>query len=89
MKDKLVNRILSIVNLNIENIEITDQQMSVDLMQLGMDSISFIKIIVMLEDEFDCEIPDENLSLGQLNTCDKIYEIISTILIQKDAVSTT
>ena len=37
------------------------------------------KTVVSLEEEFDCEIPDEKLLLLELNTVNKIYEVLTSI----------
>nr|WP_296467574.1 acyl carrier protein [uncultured Acetatifactor sp.] len=81
MEEKIMDEILEIVGQNIDNNDILTQQLDKDLAELGMDSISFIKIIVLLEEHFSCEIPDEKLTMDQLNTCNKLYDIVSTTLV--------
>lgn len=46
---------------------------------MGMDSMEFVTIVVALEEEFDCEIPDEKLLISELNTVNKIYEVIKEL----------
>ena len=46
---------------------------------LGMDSITFVQIIVALEEEFECEIPDSKLLITEMNTIQKIVEVLKTI----------
>ena len=58
-----------------ENSPILSNQLEEDLSLLGMDSIIFIA----LEEEFDIEIPDEKLSLNEMNTIAKIMDVISSI----------
>lgn len=60
-------------------ITIDAEQSEVDLTLLGMDSFSFIKIIVDIEDKYNILIPDEQLMVGQLNTFNKLYEAIVSI----------
>ena len=60
-------------------ITIDAEQSDVDLTLLGMDSFSFIKIIVDIEDKYNILIPDEQLMVGQLNTFNKLYEAIVSI----------
>ena len=82
MEEKIMDEILEIVGQNIDNNDILTQQLDKDLAELGMDSISFIKIIVLLVCHiFSCEIPDEKLTMDQLNTCNKLYDIVSTTLV--------
>lgn len=55
-----------------------DLQLNENLEELGMDSIAYIRIIVALEEEFKCEIPEEKLLISEMNTVSKIYEIIKS-----------
>lgn len=76
----ICDKITKIANDNIEKTEITLAQTSDDLTQLGMDSITFIRIIVALEEEFDIEIPDENLLMPELNTILKMVNVVTAVL---------
>ena len=62
-----------------ENSPILSNQLEEDLSLLGMDSIIFISVVIALEEEFDIEIPDEKLSLNEMNTRAKIMDVISSI----------
>ena len=44
-----------------------------------MDSITFIRVVVALEEAFDIEIPDEKLLLTEMNTISKMTEVISAV----------
>ena len=79
MKEITVEKIIEILNANIENAEISQDTLDEDLSELGMDSITFIKIIVALEEEFECEVPDSKLLLGEMNTANKIFQILKDI----------
>lgn len=70
-------RIIEIVNSNIENSDLTLEQTNEDLSRLGMDSITFIRIIVALEEEFRIEIPDEYLLMTEMNTISKMADVLS------------
>ena len=50
-----------------------------DLREHGMDSIKFITLIVALEAEYRCEIPDEKLLIPELNTVRKIIDVLNSI----------
>ena len=52
------DKILEIVNNNLEDTSIQTEQFDLELDTVGMDSITFIKIIVDLEESFELEIPD-------------------------------
>lgn len=79
MKNITREKIIKILNTNIENANITAEQADQDLREFGLDSILFIQTVVSLEEEFDCEIPDEKLFLLELNTVNKIYEVLTSI----------
>ncbi|MFR1518921.1 MAG: acyl carrier protein [Clostridia bacterium] len=79
MKEVTKEKILEIVNTNIENGAITEEQYNNDLSELRMDSIRFIQIIVSLEEEFECEVPDSKLLLTEMNTGNKMYEVLTSI----------
>lgn len=73
------DKILEIVNYNLEDTSIQIEQFDLELDTVGMDSITFIKIIVDLEESFELEIPDEFLLLLKMNTINKMYETLSFV----------
>ena len=79
MREDILDKVLKVLNANLENTEITFEQTEDDLSALGMDSIVFIRVVVALEEAFDIEIPDEKLSLNEMNTIAKIMDVISSI----------
>lgn len=79
MKEITVKKVIEILNANIENVEVTENKLDENLSELGMDSITFIKIIVALEEEFECEVPDSKLLIGELNTANKIFQVLKDI----------
>ena len=80
MREDILDKVLKVLNANLENTEITSEQIDEDLSALGMDSITFIRVIVVLEEAFDIEIPDEYLLLTEMNTISKMTEVISAVL---------
>ena len=68
-----MKKVIEILNSNIENSEVIEDKLDEDLTELGMDSFTFIKIIVALEDEFECEIPDSKLLIGEMHTAKKFF----------------
>lgn len=78
--DEVQKKVIEIVNANIEQAFLTSEQTEKDLSALGMDSITFIRTIVALEEEFDIEIPDEYLMLTEMNTMSRMADVISTML---------
>lgn len=79
MRKVTKEKILEIVNTNIENESVTPKQCDNDLSELGMDSIRFIQIIVSLEETFECEVPDSKLLIAEMNTVNKMYEVLTSI----------
>lgn len=63
-----------------ETCEIDISSYTDDLILCGVDSLCFIQAIVVLEDEFNCEIPDEYLDIGKINTIEKIHTLIKGLL---------
>ena len=72
-------KILEIINDIVQNETINSEQYDEDLSKFGMDSIRFIQIIISLEEVFECEVPDVNLILTQMNTINKIYDVLISI----------
>lgn len=77
---KVQKKVFEIVNANLENVEIAHEQMKDGLSALEMGSITFIHVIVALEEAFDIEIPDEYLLITEMNTLSKMTDVISAVL---------
>lgn len=70
-KERIVGIIADV--LNVDQNELIDKE---NLEEFEIDSLSFIKIIVSLESEFDCEFSDEYLSLDTIKDLNALDEII-------------
>ena len=79
MKEITVEKVIEILNANIENAEVTGDKLDENLSEIGMDSLIFIKLIVSLEEKFECEIPDSKLLIGEMNTANKIFRVLKDI----------
>ena len=84
MKKIAVNQVLEILNANIEDSPITTDELDTSLMDLGMDSITFIQVIVALEEEVECEIPDEKIMISEMDTVQKIINILQSLYDEQD-----
>ncbi len=73
-------KILKIINSNIEDVKIQSDQADEDLSLIGMDSIKFISIVVALEEAFEIEVPDEKLLITEMGTLNKMIGVVSTAL---------
>lgn len=83
MRETISEKVLEILNTNIENNVITPEQTEEDLSSLGLDSIAFIRVIVALEEAFDIEIPDEKLLITEMNTVLKMASVIAAVMDEK------
>ena len=78
MKEITKENILEIVN-SVQGIEVTVDQCDDDLLEFGLDSIKFIQIIVTLEETYECEIPDEKLMLTEMNSINKMFDVLQFV----------
>jgi acyl carrier protein len=78
MKEVTVEGILCVIN-SLDNIKVSTEQLDESLLDLGMDSISFIQIIVGLEETFDCEIPDSKLLISEMDTIRKMLDVLQEL----------
>ena len=78
MKEVTVDGILRVIN-SLDNIEVSTEQLDEYLPNLGMDSISFIQIVVGLEETFDCEIPDSKLLISEMDTVQKMLDVLQEL----------
>ena len=78
MKSVTTEEVIAIINVS-ENLKINKEQLEENLSDLGMDSITFIQIIVALEEKFECEIPDEKLLITEMDTVQKMIDVLQTL----------
>lgn len=78
MKEISIENVLNVIN-SAENLEVTNEQLEENLLDLGMDSITFIQIIVALEEEFECEIPDSKLLITEMNTVQQMVDVLQAL----------
>lgn len=78
MKEVSTALVLEVINRS-ENMEVSQEKLKDSLPEMGMDSITFIQIVVALEEEFECEIPDEKLLITEMDTVQKIVDVLQSI----------
>lgn len=84
LKEIIDTKVIEILNRNIDGEKITEErQFTEDLSKFGFGSIAFVKFIVELEEEFNCEFPDEKLSLSEMNTAEKIIYTLKESMTKK------
>lgn len=67
----------------VKKIQYSDDLFNQELVDLNMDSISFIKLLVKLEIEFDITFGEEIILFNQNTTINNIIDCISTIIDSK------
>jgi acyl carrier protein len=72
--------VLTIIKESIENEIIDPIVLEDDLSSIGVNSITFIKIVVDLETEFDFEFDDEMLSYKSFPTINSLVEYVDSKL---------
>ena len=79
MKKVSLEEVLAIINLELQEYEVKQEHITENLFNLGMDSLTFIKMVVALEETFDCEIPDSKLLPTEMNTVEKIMNVLQEL----------
>lgn len=76
MADSMNRKIANIINsLDIVN-EMVDENSTVNLADIGLNSFGFVKLVVELEKQFDNQIEDDDLILANFNSIQKIADYI-------------
>ena len=82
MNKTITKKVLKIANENLQK-KISISEVELDLSQLGLDSITFIRIVVSLEETFEIEVPDEYLMVAAMNTITKMVDVVTTEIEKK------
>ena len=75
-----VSEILDIINPILEDRVLTEQEINEDLQSLGLTSVTFVMMVVELEDTFGIEMPDEYLLFTRLPSVAVVYEVINSLV---------
>ena len=76
MKDRLI----SVINDVTGGVYSTEQIFSADYDKQGMlDSLQIVELVVKLENEFDIEIDDEDLSMENMRSFDSILKLVERL----------
>lgn len=78
MKEITLKGVIDVINA-LGNFGLSPEQLHENLTDLGMDSIKFVQIVVTLEEEFECEIPDTKLLITEMDTVQKIMNVLKSI----------
>lgn len=77
-----IKKIVDIISMCLDE-KIINIQKSDSLIKYGLDSVSFIQLIILIEEEFNIVVPDEYLLIEQMDTIEKIEQILEKILEEK------
>lgn len=69
MKERL-NTVFSDLGLYVDEEEYDEE--------LGLDSVTFVSLLIEIEEEFDIDIPDEKLSIEELKTFSDFLRLVSS-----------
>ena len=75
IKEQIIAVIASV--LNIETEQVSNISADENLNRVGVDSVNFIQIIIGLEDNLHIVFDDEELLLDNLNTLNKLENVIN------------
>lgn len=79
MKQVDRNCLFSLIKTCLNGLDLTSDNVLDNLSDLGMDSVGFIQMIVAIEEEFECEIPDEKLLITEMDTVEKIIQVLEEL----------
>ncbi|MEY2336087.1 acyl carrier protein [Acidithiobacillus ferrianus] len=81
--DNVAERVKKVVveQLGVNEDEVTNEASFVD--DLGADSLDTVELVMALEEEFDCEIPDEEAE--KIATVQQAIDYVSAHMPTKDA----
>ncbi|WP_341282692.1 phosphopantetheine-binding protein [Paenibacillus sp. FSL H8-0537] len=77
-------RFNEILQKNIELLTIDESVLQSDLETVGLNSISFVKLIVALENEFDVEFENEILIIDHFATLGQFKESVQKLVERQD-----
>ncbi|SMF76889.1 acyl carrier protein [Paenibacillus uliginis N3/975] len=76
--NKMMDIEIKIKKIIIEILELPhDISLDNDLVNIGLDSISFIRLMVSLENDFGIEVPDEFLTMKKFSTIDELALLVT------------
>ena len=74
--DALRSVIFNIILENATGIQLNENMHDESLINMGMDSIAFVRIIVEIEERFEITIPDEQLLFTEMDTLNKMTDVV-------------
>lgn len=71
---------LDVLNFLVNNMDVHIETVFSDIIiSNSIDSLNFVNMVIILEDKYGIEFPDIYLSISELNTVEKIAQVIYDI----------
>lgn len=80
MKKVKKEDVINLVEKICSNIKFENDMLDNNLENYGIDSLNFIKLLVVLEEEFDIDLPIDVISMEKFNTVNKIYYMLQELV---------
>ena len=78
--DDVCSKVIEILDAYMEGVEWDSIGHDAGLAEQGMDSMTFIQVVVDIEAQFDIEIPDEYLLAEKMGTIGRIVDVVCGLL---------
>ena len=78
--DDVGSKVIEILDAYMEGVEWDSIGHDAGLAEQGMDSMTFIQVVVDIEAQFDIEIPDEYLLAEKMGTIGRIVDVVCGLL---------
>lgn len=75
MSISLRERFLKVLNMSLDH-EHTVVDLEADLLALGFNSISYVKLVVLAEEDFGIEFNDQDLDIRKFNNLEDVLRCI-------------
>ena len=78
--DDVCSIVIGILDAYMEGVEWDGVGHDASMVEQGMDSMTFIQVVVDIEARFDIEIPDEYLLAEKMGTIGRIVDVVCGLL---------
>lgn len=85
----IIEEIITIINILLnkykseKNISVGMNDCSIEIAELGIDSLMYVRLIVKLEKKFNIDFLESDIIYNNLNTIDKITKVVELHLAGK------
>jgi acyl carrier protein len=78
--EQIIDKLIPVIASIFSNNEIKNVTLHTQFSELGIDSVSFIQLIVEMENEFDIEFSDDDLMISEFETIKDLVARIENLL---------